>query len=291
MQINQDWPQGNVVITGCARNVANSLERTIDSLLKAFQEFDSVSIYIVESDSTDSTLEVLEMLKRRHRNLSYVSLGSLANLYTNRLNRLAYCRQHALQTIKTRYATYDYAVVADLDGVNNQISKTAIKSCWDELYWDVCTANQDGPYYDILALRAKDWSISDCWQEERVLLSQGLHPMKARRIAVNKKQKVISPNAPRVRVDSAFGGLAIYKMETFLLGSYESSISAKSPECEHVVFHQIITELGKIIIINPRMINLIHHQHRDIGKRIKYWGKYLVSFAAPNFFSRHFTAS
>ena len=66
-------------------------------------------------------------------------------------------------------------MIANLDGINNGISRPAFESSFTAVIeWDMCAANQTGGYYDIYALRAKGWRESDYLRELEVK-SQGLN--------------------------------------------------------------------------------------------------------------------
>lgn len=194
----------------------------VHNVTLAFADFADYHFYIVESDSSDGTVRVLQLMEESHDNFDFISLGNLTSRFPRRIDRLAYCRNFAQEMIRSRYSTYDYICVADLDGTNSLLTLESIRSCWFRLDWDVCTANQIGPYYDIYALRHPVWSKEDYWKEVDQLESLGVHPMKARRVAVHEKQRRIPSESNWIEVDSAFGGLAIYSRDSFFAGVYLS---------------------------------------------------------------------
>ena len=89
------------------------------------------------------------------------------NVNTSRFPAMARARNVYLEELltNTAYSKFNYVVVADFNNLNNLINAEAIESCFKRDDWDVCCANQDGPYYDIWALRHHLWSPNDCWQE------------------------------------------------------------------------------------------------------------------------------
>ena len=91
--------------------------------------------------------------------------------YPLRTQRIAFCRNYYLKLIEesTEYNDVDYVVIADLDGVNYHLLPSSVATCWTRSNWDVCTANQYGPYYDIYALRHSLWSPNDCAEEAKML--------------------------------------------------------------------------------------------------------------------------
>ena len=104
------------------------------------------------------------------------------------------------------YQNVDY-VVADLDGVNAEFSSEAVANCWLRSGWDVCTANQDGPYYDIWALRHP--YCRRMIAGAIVMQSLGLSRFQSMYVSVFARIR-ISVDHDWIEVNSAFGGLAIY---------------------------------------------------------------------------------
>ena len=277
-----------VLVIGLARNVGSKIENEIVTLQSAFSSFLDVRFLIVESDSNDDTVKVLEKIHRMNSKVEFRSLGHLRAEIPNRIDRISFCRARAQDIARELDGGFDYVAVADLDGVNSQINNEAVSSCWREHKWDVCTANQERGYYDIYALRHASLAPRDCWLEYLELRREGLHPMKALNEAVFVRQVHIPKDSKWIKVDSAFGGLAIYTTEAFLAGRYSSRTLSGEVVCEHVPFHQSIREKGKQVFINPQLIN-----SRGVNKgSISYWFtfaiKYLVSLCSPKLFDRRF---
>ncbi|NBQ01449.1 MAG: hypothetical protein EBU45_05430, partial [Actinobacteria bacterium] len=208
-----------VLIVGLVRDCGKSLAQEIKTLNSAFSAFKKVSFYLVESDSKDDSLSILAELKSTIPNLDFTSLGELNSAIPDRIERIAHCRNVYLNYVKSSTNKYDYTVVADLDGVNKLLTKDGVATCWERTDWDACTANQLGPYYDVYALRANGWVERDCWNEARSLYASGLNPVKAWIKAIRSKQRVIQESNDWIEVKSAFGGLAIYKRESFIKGN------------------------------------------------------------------------
>jgi len=252
-----------VLILGICRNVENDLQSDILRLLSAFSDFSKVHFRIVESDSDDSTLMVLEKLATQIPNFVYISYGNLQLEIPSRVERIAYCRNKCLELMRSdvRLRDCSYVAVSDLDGVNSLLNRKSVLSCWIRDDWDACTANQLGPYYDIYALRHTDWSPDDCWRYEAQLLKKGMNPISAREKAVYSRQRKIPASSPWINVDSAFGGLAIYKRESLVNATY-SGIDLNGAEiCEHVTLHAAMKADGRKLFINPRLINDGWNEH------------------------------
>jgi hypothetical protein len=252
-----------IVILGICRDLGSSLSSTLKGLEDAFRSFQRVHIRVVESDSSDETVRVLNEYRRENRNFDFESLGQLETQISDRWERIAFCRNRVAGILKTdrRLTECKWVVVADLDGVNEALIAEAIESCWSRSDWDVCAANQSAPYYDVFALRHPTWSPNDCWRYEEELISLGMHPAIAREEAIYKRQKQIPQKEEWIPVNSAFGGLALYKRSYFVLGRYIGHTSDGFRTCEHVPFHEKLKEAGARIFINPALINCGWNEH------------------------------
>ena len=280
-----------VLIVGLVRNCEPSLESEVETLRASFEDFKNVSFFLVESDSTDGSLEALRELATRIPNFQFLSLGNLRQSIPDRIERIAHCRNAYLDYVRTTSEKFDYVVVADLDGVNNLLTKEKVATCWKFDGWSACTANQSGPYYDIYALRAPGWSEMDCWNEARSLYASGMNPVKSWVKAIREKQRIILESEDWIEVTSAFGGFAIYKTETFLEGKYQTFSGDELNVSEHVPFNLKLTATGHRIFINPKVTNFDFNEHNDfsrLSRRLKMSLKYLLSIAAPKWVVRLF---
>lgn len=267
--------QAKILITGLIRNGEAHIAQDVGKLLSATRGFREVHVLIIESDSTDGTLAKLAELARASSRVQYKSLGSLQSSLPMRSERMAHCRNAYLREIRDNpaYADVDYVIVSDLDGMNDKLSPASFASCWarGRLDWGVLTANQDGYYYDIWALRHPDWSPDDCLR----LLSR-LEPLfgheVAREMAVYTRQVRVTQDMPWIPVESAFGGLAIYTREAILAGGYAAYGEDGHEICEHVPHHLKIRRAGHAICINPGLINTgqtIHTKNKRTSKVIR----------------------
>lgn len=250
--------RGSILIAGTVRNCENTIIEEISRLHKCFSPLFSVHFFIVESDSDDKTIGCLENLKRSRENFNWLSLGRLRDRHPLRTERLALCRNAYLDELRSnsKYQDIDYLVVSDLDGVNRLLTEDAVKSCWSNELWGVCTANQDGPYYDIWALRHHVWSPGDCLQQYYFFLQHNIAEPAAKFGAIFSKMIFIAKGQDWIKVDSAFGGLAIYRRKLIESAKYIGLNKLGEEVCEHVGFHSDITSRGHSILINPNLINV-----------------------------------
>jgi len=246
-----------VLIAGTARNVERFIRSDIDCLKKSFFDFKKIHFLIIESDSSDATLKKLAQLKSEHNSFDYISLGNLSDTLTKRTERIAFCRNKVIDVLLSNphYSQVSYVAVADLDSVNAKLTREGIRSCWDAAVdWGAMTANQTDEYYDIWALRHDYWNADDCWLQRKEL-ERFTSPLFAENLSILSKKIHISPITPPIEVDSAFGGLAIYKRDAFVSSRYVGLREDGSEICEHVPFHRQMKENGFSLFINPRMIN------------------------------------
>ncbi len=252
----------SVLVTGLARNVAKHLHIEIIKIENEIKKvFNSVNFLIIESDSNDDTLEVLENLKRAKNNFDYRCLGQLNRTYPNRIERLTLCRNTYVQEIRENkmYSKTEFIMVIDFDLKNNRLNLTVLNDLIDRNDWSGLFANQTGSYYDIYALRKKGWVEKDCFSEYQQL-KKSYEPDRAKEIAIWSKMIKISKTTKMISVDSAFGGLGLYRKNLFLEHDYASD-SNDYFESEHVVFHKKIKELQGTLLIVPNLTNFSWGPH------------------------------
>jgi hypothetical protein len=249
-----------VLIAGVARNCAATLPGTVQRLTAALPAFHTVRWLVVESDSSDNTVAVLQQLAQTVPGFEYRSLGALAPRMAERTERLAFCRNVYLDHLQrlneaASGPTVPYLIVADLDGVNDALTPEALLTCWAREDWAVCCANQRGLYYDIWALRHPQWCPGDCWEESRFLEQFSGNAGSARKAAVYSRMVNIPSQNDWLPVQSAFGGLAVYRSSVLQHARYVGLTPEGRPVCEHVAFHAGILAQGGQIFINPQLIN------------------------------------
>ena len=260
-----------VAIVGIARNCARSIERDLAGLLRAASIFRRVHVLVVESDSDDRTPELLAQLSSRMPALRHLSLGRLRDQLPQRTARIAHCRNACLDELAANplYAAVTHVLVSDLDGVSRDLDSAALASCWraEAPAWDMCAANQGDYYYDIWALRHPMWCPADAWAEQRALVPV-LGTRAADEIALFSRMVHIDPRRPMIEVDSAFGGLALYRRDALLAARYVGLDANGAEVCEHVTLHAQMRADGARLFVNPALINARQTKHAG---RKKLW--------------------
>jgi hypothetical protein len=253
-----------ILVAGLARNCENSIHRDVLKINKALANFTNISWLVIESDSEDSTLNSLKDLQRKVQGFDFYTFGRLQGKLPLRTERIAYCRNKYLEELEdnSKYQDIKYLVVADLDGINDKLTQDGFESCWSRDNWNVCTANQSAPYYDIWALRHPIWNPGDCRQVKNFYKDCGLSEYCAFLYAVSSKMITIQSNSDWIKVDSAFGGLGIYKKDVIRLSRYVGIDKTGREVCEHVSFHKSLKiNQSANIYINPQLVNSEYTQH------------------------------
>ena len=246
----------SVVIVGIVKNIESTINDDYQRLTKAFSRFEKIDFFVVESGSDDNSVQVLNELSRTQKNFSFVHLETSPSL--SRTSNMAIARNAYLSYLRegSILSKYKYVVIADFNSLNNKLNRDSINSSWTVDSWDVVTANQSGRYYDIWALRHPIWSPNDCWEAVSFYRKYFKFPELALGYVLRARSIRIPRESEWIEVESAFGGLAIYRSE--ILNSdaiYDGRSSDGKDICEHVPFHNRLRLNGARIYVNPAMIN------------------------------------
>lgn len=239
-----------MIIAGCARNISQYWESTEKSLQIIFDSLPNYKCFIIESNSQDNTLELLKNWASKDSRRIVVSLGWLTE--PSRTRRIATCRNKYMELAEPYFSEFSEMLMLDLDdslGIEDNFKKQ-LDTCFERTDWDALGSNRKGKYYDIWALRSKVLGITyDCWEmasrnPEHILTSNGFKNIDLKQKYVYSHQKVYPETMPWILVESAFGGLAIYKTKVIKGRRYIGNT------CEHVSFNE-----GLKMWINPRLIS------------------------------------
>ena len=258
--------QARLLVCGVVRDGARRMNRDLDALARATAGFGEVHWRIVESDSSDDTPALLAQRREHTPNFDFVCLGRLRDRHPLRTDRIAQARNACLGLLETdaRLAGITHVMVADLDGVCAALTPAALAHCFtlDEP-WDMVAANQGDFYYDLWALRHPLWCPGDVWVEKRAL-EPLVGPIQADQLAVLARMLHLAPSLPPIEVDSAFGGLALYRREALQGARYEGLTPEGDEVCEHVALHLAMRRAGRRLYVVPALINA--HKTRHGGR-------------------------
>ncbi|MBT8583628.1 hypothetical protein G6694_03165 [Polynucleobacter paneuropaeus] len=265
-----------IIFAGVAQNCAKhlvSVLKNIDSISKLFSE---VGYVFIENDSTDDTKQILKDWGADKSSFHLICLDGL-NAIPIRTIRLETARNAYIETIKyyKNLRDFDYLAVIDMDDAcSHPIDITEVTRAINFLSASPARAavfaNQNGTYYDMWALRVAPQCPTDIWEDVlNYVIENECSDEVAFAETFNKRVFSIKDSVEPIKVDSAFGGLGIYKAEYILsnqnpyLGSKAKIIPldnrelcyAKWQMCEHVHFHAGIKNQGGEMYIFPRLIN------------------------------------
>ena len=260
-----------VIVVGILKNIEKTLKKDIQILSKALEFFREIHWFLVESESNDKSLSILSEIKKTNNNFNYQSIGTSIKNNANLTDVMATARNAYLAYLREKVDQneFPYVVVADFNLLNNKLSCNSVLTSWSNDNWDVVTANQSGPYYDIWALRHPLWAPNDCWEHHKFIRNYVRFPESALTFSIRSRMLRINKKSNWIKVDSAFGGFAIYKSQFLLMDNYYEGLDENGKMvCEHVTFHKRLTDNGAKIYINPAMINT---KYTDHSRQITFW--------------------
>lgn len=272
------------LICGLARQCAAVLPASFARIDELRGCFDLADLLFATNDSDDGTDRILTEWSAT-KPASVVHADGLAASVSSRTDRLAMVRNLCLAELQRRASIgilYDVLLVLDMDGVNAKLTTGqefvyALNCAPPD--WAAVFGNQRQAYFDVWALRHETWCPNDCWKEVNATakaasrwaprdLRGRLYEYAARRARtqlVGKKQVHIPPEAPPIRVESAFGGIGIYKTSWLTNVWYGGRDNDGHETCEHVVLNrQIHTRGGKLYIL-PKLLNDAPSEHLHPG--------------------------
>jgi glycosyltransferase involved in cell wall biosynthesis len=272
----------SIVVVGIVKDISSTIHQDLKQFKSALSEFRNIKWFLVESNSTDDSVQVLEGLRQSEENFRFVTLPT-SSKHESRIPGMSEGRNRYLEELQENqiYHDCDLVVVADFNALNDLIDKFSIATCFTREDWDICCANQNGPYYDVWALRHRLWSPNDCWQELSFLRNFIKYPEKALYAAVHSRMITIPRDSSWIKVESAFGGFAFYKRQLMIKSRYSPYDSDGNIVCEHVPFHLNLVNDGARIFINPGLINTKitdHSYERSLTRKLIRHLKYPIKF-------------
>lgn len=257
-QIYNKMKKYNVIFGGTVRDSEKYIKQNLEHIEKCGKLFNSFKVVIYENDSSDKTRELLNNNKKD--NYIYIFEDNVQN--SRRTVRLANGRNKILDEIRklNKDNKYEYMIILDLDDVNiSGKFVDTIHTCFLYDDWDVLTGNQSDKYYDLWALRMKNYMDYNCIRAMYANMSKGLPGFNTH---IVKKMKKFD-TGQLLEINSGFGGIAIYKLNSIpdkckYIGFYEEgelkNTEKNAEKCEHVPFNECIKNSNKKIYINTSFL-------------------------------------
>lgn len=254
------------VFAGCARSCAPFLDGVLANIEALGSTYDAFEVVIVENDSSDDTRARLQEFARSRSNVQLIDADGLDEKHPIRGDRLAVARNIYMEAVREdKYSDCDDLVVLDFDDVNCQpIELAAFKAArrwlWEEPNRRGVFANSAPFYYDLWPLRHETWCPDDCWRRVRKT-QRALGFDEAVRRHVARLQIPIPRTTPPIIVDSAFGGLGIYRREATLQARYVGLFPEGDEVCDHVAFNRTVKGSDGVLAIYPELQNECPLEH------------------------------
>jgi hypothetical protein len=263
----------SAIFCGVVRNGGSALKPSLDALDSVRETFARTKFIVVTNDNSDGTADVLSQWERLLSQNVTIHADGLLDAFPNRVDRICAARNIYMAEVhrELTITRWDYVIVADLDGPNQELDAAWFRELSDlQLDWDALFANQSGPYYDLFALRHRAWCPGDCWAEVDDLLPSligripVLRGLQRRHLAgrlIAPRQHLIPAGHEPIAVASAFGGLGIYRARSIVGCWYGSRTRVGRPICEHVPFNRRVVRNGGRLYIMPGLLNSSPPEH------------------------------
>jgi len=244
----------SVAFVGLARNCAVALAGNLARLEQMTPLFGSWRLHIEENDSADATVGVLTDFCSRHPRATFTSQTLHRGHYGaefagRRTIALAEYRDTCQRWVRDCAADADYVAVVDWDA----------RGGWTDhgfaagIGWLV---ELQGAYgMASVSLFQYDWGNGPQWAHYDLWALRGLGQRDCYWDTYQNGHGgfgyswLPAVGSPPALVASAFGGLAIYRTDAYLAGTYDGT-----EDCEHVTFHRSIAKAtGQLLYVCPAM--------------------------------------
>lgn len=242
-----------ILICLTCRNVEDFCYSLAKNIKKYSSFFINHEVIVVESNSQDNSfISFASALSYFGLNFKVISLKSTKE--NSRIKNITTARNRYMQEIKQK-SGFKYCLFLDADEVNTEdFEEEGFLSNFNQPFeseWSAVSANSGYRYYDIFALRAKDW-VENNYEEKiaqrRSFMSRG----DAANIFLQSKMIHIPSYYKPFLVESAFNGTCLFKTEKIKNLTYKYTEGDDGePVCEHVDFFKQL----KKVFINPCFIN------------------------------------
>lgn len=257
-----------LVVGGLFRNSSDIFDKFKKRMNKLKELFEDVQIVLFENDSTDNSRVLLLDWEKESPNVhvikckendycllkksAAISHGALSE---NRIKKMTEYRNIVKHYVDANFSSYDYFMVIDTDArgafsINGLAYSFGNKTQWDMIgaygVFGLTLTFSSLMYYDYMALFEN---------YTKYFLFGNLSQV----IAVN----TINKNSDLLKVNQAFGGLAIYKMSSIKNVDYTPKDNKYI--CEHISLNNNMRDNGHDkFYINPKLIFLVGKQGPDL---------------------------
>lgn len=243
--------QQKAIICGITRDNARDffvMRRHIEFI---GQQFSDYKVVIFENDSKDRTKALLSKWSNQNSNIKIIT-KDFNNKKRPNIQFLADARNFYIDEIqKPEYDAFNVLIVVDMDmsygfDVRGIYHSFALWDSWDAVASNG-VSNSAGEMYDAFAFRNSEFPWAH-YQKPKTYWEE----------IIPQIQRVYPVTSALIPVDSAFGGLAIYKREKLKGCRYQSIMG----DCEHIEFHKCLKHNGGKMFMNPaQFIKYSHYKN------------------------------
>nr|WP_321444358.1 hypothetical protein [uncultured Cohaesibacter sp.] len=267
--------QKELIIAGLARDCAHSLPDLLEKLSQLADLFEQSKFIFLENDSRDDTKAVLNSFKTSRPDVHVEFFDKIDRLHPKRTDRLAFLRNTILKKAFSLSSTptESYLLLLDMDGAitNIDIDRIANHIRNDDGSWTGLFANQLDHYYDLWALRHPTYCPYDIWEKVRNRPA-GMDKKQAIETYITPLHFSIAPDRGLIEVESAFGGMGIYRLSMLTECRYIGLDDDGNEICEHVAFNRdIISKGGKLFIDAGLITGTGRENHAPAKKKSRKW--------------------
>lgn len=237
--------KSKVAIVGLARDIEGILPASIARIGDTARHFASWKAIVLENDSTDGTKQILTNWATDDPDHVIVELldngrPHLHGFEQARTEAMADYRNRCRELVREHFPEADYVIAVDLDAWGGWSLHGVINGIgWHKrLPKAGCMASTSLFKHSGTLIDGKaPWAHYDNWAYRWLGWTPRLGPWFTFWLP--------PPGAPPIEVNSAFGGLGIYKTKAYLEAQYSGE------DCEHVPFHSRMKEKGWTVHLNP----------------------------------------
>lgn len=258
------WSRSRVAVVGLARNCAVRLAENLGRLEQLTLNAIGWQLHIETNDNADETVQVLSDYCGKHQQATFAAQTLCRQQFSTEFSgprtiALAEYRDACQRWVRECAADADFVVVIDWDqwggwsttGVLNGLGWLVELPCAygmasvSLMQMPVIASDREGNVH-----QRAEWMHYDAW----AMRLNAYWDDYTNGCGGWKHHWLPSIGSPPVKVCSAFGGLAIYRTEAYLAGTYDGV-----NDCEHVPFHESIAKAtGQHLYLNPSQRCVMH---------------------------------
>jgi hypothetical protein len=272
--LTADHGFSSALVVTVTDNVSKRLELELSEILNSINAVLPTEALIVTSSQKSRVVDALESPLESGSKVHYLTAidDTLSGSDDSKSRKLRNMYVHAIREDPV-FAKSELIVVVDLDGSNRSITESSFRSALGSAFqWDALAANKLGKYRDIESLRHKHWSPNNC-MSDFMWLKSFLKENQAWERAVKSKMLRIPTHVSPISVDSAFGGLCIYKRWIFEQCDYNYDGEHMQSENSHVTLNRKAKGNGARVFIHPELINSkrrhLHFLQKEFIRQLK----------------------